>query len=184
LILVLKVNNDLERMGDQVVNIAERLIFLVDQKRVVADLDILRMGEICSKMVHGVLQALVHGNVVAARKILAMDDDLDATDRVNMPDPDFAPLLAARFAAEALARDTLQPRRKVRLIQTLVPLAISNPTTLDTILARLLLADPRNDKLATVLTEAAVRIRPELAHPDYDRFLDSLAYAASQLGPT
>ncbi len=115
---------------------------------------------------------------------VGMDVELDAADRVNIPDPDFAPLLAARFAAEALARKTLQPRRKVRLIQTLVPLTTLNPTALDTILARLLMADPGNDKLEAELTGVAKIIQPELAHPKYDKLLDSLAYTARQLGPT
>ena len=48
--VVLKVNNDLERMGDQVVNIAERVNFFADKERVVADLDFVAKGEIVSKI--------------------------------------------------------------------------------------------------------------------------------------
>jgi hypothetical protein len=59
---------------------------------------------------------------------------------VNLPDPDFAPLLAARFAAEILISPTLSASQRVQLIQLLVPIATRNPTALDTILSRLLLA--------------------------------------------
>lgn len=78
LIVVLKVNNDLERMCDQVVNIAERVNFLVDKERVVADLDFVSMGEIASKMVSQSVNALVRRDPSMAREVLTMDDDLDA----------------------------------------------------------------------------------------------------------
>ena len=78
LIVVLKVNNDLERMGDQVVNIAERVNFLVEKERVVADLDFVSMGEIASKMVSQSVNALVRRDPSMAREVLTMDDDLDA----------------------------------------------------------------------------------------------------------
>ena len=76
-ILVLKVNNDLERIGDQVVNIAERIKFLVDKERVVADVSLLDMGQIASRMVHDALRALVKRDSEGAREVLSMDDDLD-----------------------------------------------------------------------------------------------------------
>lgn len=78
LIVVLKVNNDLERMGDQTVNIVERVKFLVGQERVVADLDFVKMGEVTSSMVHRALRALIDRDVSLARQVLDMDDDLDA----------------------------------------------------------------------------------------------------------
>ena len=78
LIVVLKVNNDLERMGDQVVNIAERVSFLADKERVVADLDFVAMGDIASRMVSQSVKALVKRDSLMAREVLAMDDDLDA----------------------------------------------------------------------------------------------------------
>jgi len=78
LITVLKVNNDLERMGDQVVNIAERVKFIADKERVVVDLDFRKMGQISSNMVHKALHALLQQDVETAREVLAMDDDLDA----------------------------------------------------------------------------------------------------------
>ena len=78
LIVVLKVNNDLERMADQAVNIAERVKFLSGLERLVIDLDFPGMGKICSKMVHRSIDALVRRDVATARKVLEMDDELDA----------------------------------------------------------------------------------------------------------
>jgi len=77
LIVVLKVNNDLERMGDQFVNIAERVMFLKDQPRVVSDLDLVKMGEIGYKMIRLSMTALTMRDPDIAREVLAMDDELD-----------------------------------------------------------------------------------------------------------
>ncbi len=78
LIVVLKVNNDLERMGDQVVNIAERVRFLKDQPRVVSDIDLVKMGEIGSRMARLSITALTMRDPDIARDVLSMDDELDA----------------------------------------------------------------------------------------------------------
>lgn len=64
---------------------------------------------------------------------------------VNVPDPGFATWLAARFAAEVLTDTTLPPQQQTRLIRRLVPLALPNPTALDTVLYRLLLAAKPQD---------------------------------------
>jgi phage tail protein X len=61
---------------------------------------------------------------------------------VNLPDPAFAAILAARMAAEALAQREQLKSECARLIRKLVPVATPNCTALDTVLARLLLADP------------------------------------------
>ena len=78
LIVTLKVNNDLERMGDQAENIAERVNDLIDKERVTADLDFKKMGDICSTMVRQAVAALRQQDTEGARQVMAMDDDLDA----------------------------------------------------------------------------------------------------------
>ncbi len=67
------------------------------------------------------------------------DDLLPDGLEVAVPDPELAPLLAARFAAEALAVAELSPEARRSTIQRLVPLAVTNVTAMDTILGRLLL---------------------------------------------
>ena len=77
---------------------------------------------------------------------------LAAETRVNVPDPEFAPLLAARLAAE-LVIAPITADDKVAAIQSLVPIAARNPTTLDTVLARLFLVVQPTDmgRFATFL---------------------------------
>jgi len=75
----------------------------------------------------------------------APDEKLNKNDPVNIPDPDFTPILAARIAAIVLASPMLADGRRTILIQNLVPLAAQNRTALDTLLARLLLS-ARNSK--------------------------------------
>ena len=77
LIVVLKVNNDLERMGDQLKNIAERIEYISDKDRVVADLNLHSMAELCSKMVKESIVALTQQDSKKARTVLALDDELD-----------------------------------------------------------------------------------------------------------
>lgn len=70
----------------------------------------------------------------------AVDEPLASGTPVNIPDAGFASLLAARFAAEVLVDTSLPDQQRVALIQSLVPIAAANPTALDTVLSRLLLA--------------------------------------------
>lgn len=75
---VIKINNDLERMGDQAVNISHSGKDYLGRKPVVAQLnDIQRMSELAGKMVKGSLDCFVREDVEQSKKILLMDDELD-----------------------------------------------------------------------------------------------------------
>jgi hypothetical protein len=63
-----------------------------------------------------------------------------AGEAVNVPDPGFASMLASRFAAGVLSDANLSQKKKVRLVQALVPATSLNPTAMDAVLSRLLLA--------------------------------------------
>lgn len=76
-IVVLKVNNDLERMGDQAVNIAGRVHSLAEHPRLSTPVDFPAMGDIARRMVRQSLEALVNQDVGLARKVREMDDELD-----------------------------------------------------------------------------------------------------------
>ena len=78
IIVVLKVNNDLERMGDQALNIVERINFLSDLDRLVLDLDFNTMGSICRNMVEKSLEALKLRDLNRAQEVVNMDDEVDA----------------------------------------------------------------------------------------------------------
>jgi hypothetical protein len=69
------------------------------------------------------------------------EQPIPARTPIHVPDPGLAPLLAARLAAETLVAPGLSAAERVALIRSLVPVAAANPTTLDTVLARLLLAE-------------------------------------------
>jgi len=78
---VIKINADLERVGDQAVNIAERVIDM--SKLPAADLpvDIARMASIAAGMVHQSLQAFIEENVDLAQQVLERDDVVDEINR-------------------------------------------------------------------------------------------------------
>jgi phosphate transport system protein len=73
----LKITTDLERMGDQAVNIAERAISLNQEPPLKPYIDIPRMAEIAQSMVRDVLQAFVNRDSVLARSVCERDDVVD-----------------------------------------------------------------------------------------------------------
>ncbi len=76
---VIKINNDLERMGDQAVNISYSGKDYLGRKPIQAQLgDIQKMSEIAGRMVKGSLDCFVRGDVDEAKQILLMDDEIDA----------------------------------------------------------------------------------------------------------
>ncbi len=79
IISVLKINNDLERMGDQTVNIAYSGKDYLGRTPIQAQLsDIQKMAEVAGLMVKGSLDCFVRGDVEQAKQILLMDDEIDA----------------------------------------------------------------------------------------------------------
>ncbi|MBC7420150.1 MAG: phosphate signaling complex protein PhoU [Bdellovibrio sp.] len=74
---IIKINTDLERMGDQCVNIAHLGRELLERSFTSSMQDIETMSACVSKMVKGCLDSFVKMDVVAAQKILEMDDQVD-----------------------------------------------------------------------------------------------------------
>src|SRR6185436_9092427 len=77
IVAVMKVNNDLERMGDHAQNIAERALFLATHAPIDVDLDFARMLDAVRKMVSQSLDALVNQDPKSARAVLAEEDAID-----------------------------------------------------------------------------------------------------------
>jgi len=75
IIAVLKINNDLERVGDLAVNVAERAAFLATQPPVDVSFDFQEMTRKAQAMLTKSLDALVNLSVREAREVLAGDDD-------------------------------------------------------------------------------------------------------------
>ena len=75
---VIKINGDLERIGDQATNIASRTQFLHDSPKISLPIDIPDMGEKVGVMIRRAIQSLLEADAKLAESVLAMDDEIDA----------------------------------------------------------------------------------------------------------
>ncbi len=73
----IKINNDLERMGDLAVNIVERALDLMHEPAVNPLIDIPHMANLAESMVRKSLDAFVKKDADLARSVLASDDAVD-----------------------------------------------------------------------------------------------------------
>ncbi len=78
IVAAVKINTDLERVGDLAVNIAEAAKRYLLHAPVKPLIDIPRMGEIAQRMLRDALDAFVRRDVTLAESVLAADDALDA----------------------------------------------------------------------------------------------------------
>ncbi len=90
----------------------------------------------------------------------APDQRLDEGTEVAVPDPDISPLMAAYLSALALVDPALDVAGRTGCIRRLVPLAARNPTALDTVLARLLLAFGASDRVAVAGLATSIPWQP------------------------
>ena len=81
IVAVLKINNDLERIGDLAGNIAERAIFLARAARVDIPFDFTTMASRVKDMLRKSLDALVNLDCALARQVLVADDEVDGLHR-------------------------------------------------------------------------------------------------------
>jgi len=77
LLAVTRINADLERIGDQAVNIAESADRILRHPQVKPYVDLPRMSELAEGMVRDSLNALVRRDVELARSVLLRDDQVD-----------------------------------------------------------------------------------------------------------
>ena len=80
-IAVLKINNDLERIGDLAVNIAEQAVFLTSEPPIDIPFDFAGMSDKTKVMLKNSLDALVNMDPKLARAVCAADDEVDAINR-------------------------------------------------------------------------------------------------------
>jgi len=73
----IKINNDLERMGDLAVNIVERALSLIHQPPIKPLVDIPQMAKLVDSMVRNSLDAFVKRDGQLARGVLLSDDAVD-----------------------------------------------------------------------------------------------------------
>lgn len=77
LIAAVKIISDLERIGDQAINIVESSEELLKEPPVKPLIDIPRMAKLAHGMVHNSLKAFVQADIALARTVLVSDDEVD-----------------------------------------------------------------------------------------------------------
>ena len=79
---VIKINGDLERIGDQSMGIARRTKEILNMEEVDLPVDFAAMGEYAGKMIRSAVQALLDGDVRLAESVREMDDEIDRMNRL------------------------------------------------------------------------------------------------------
>ena len=78
---VIRINADLERVGDQAVNIANRVQDLGTLANAELPVDIPRLAGLAGAMVRKALQAFIEGDAEMAQSVLSLDDQVDEMNR-------------------------------------------------------------------------------------------------------
>lgn len=73
----LKINNDLERIGDHAVNIAQTAIALANEPYLKPLQDLPRMSDIACQMLHDAVSAFIHRDAELGREVCSRDNDVD-----------------------------------------------------------------------------------------------------------
>ena len=76
--MIMKINNDLERIGDHAVNIAEMALYLADKPPVKPLIDIPKMAEKAIEMLQESLDSFVNKDAELAVEVCKKDDEVDA----------------------------------------------------------------------------------------------------------
>ncbi|MCM8804240.1 MAG: phosphate signaling complex protein PhoU [Candidatus Omnitrophica bacterium] len=77
ILMTLKINNDLERVGDHAVNICESSLFLIERPEVKPLIDIPKMAEESIKMIKDSINSFIEENSNLARDVCKRDDIVD-----------------------------------------------------------------------------------------------------------
>jgi len=81
LVAAIKIANDLERVGDHAVNLAQSAERLERSRPIVPDPEITEMARMAREMLSDALEAFVRGDAAAGREICLRDDKVDALNR-------------------------------------------------------------------------------------------------------
>lgn len=78
LVTASRINNDLERIGDEVSNVGQRIIHMATHEKPSFNFDYGEMGVKTLKMLNYAMEALINMDVKLAVKVLKLDDEVDA----------------------------------------------------------------------------------------------------------
>jgi phosphate transport system protein len=81
ILAVIKINGDLERIGDQSMSIARRTKEILAANAFELPVDFAAMGEFAGQMIRTALQALLDGDARLAESVREMDDEIDRMNR-------------------------------------------------------------------------------------------------------
>lgn len=77
----LKIANDLERVGDHAVNIAQSAERLAESRPIAPEPELVEMARLAREMLSDALEAFIRGDAVAGREICRRDDKVDSLHR-------------------------------------------------------------------------------------------------------
>src|SRR4029079_19499382 len=77
----LKIANDLERVGDHAVNIAESTQRLLETRPITPAPEIIEMARLARRMLADALEAFIRGDAAAGREVCRRDEKVDALHR-------------------------------------------------------------------------------------------------------
>jgi phosphate transport system protein len=81
ILAVIKINGDLERIGDQSMGIARRTKGMIAFEDIDLPVDFAAMGEFAGRMIRSAVQALLEGDARLADSVREMDDEIDRMNR-------------------------------------------------------------------------------------------------------
>lgn len=84
ILAAVKINNDLERIGDHAVNIAESAIQYASHTPVRVVVDLPKTAEMTQNMLRNALDSFIHGDAHLGRRVLQDDDIIDDLNRANI----------------------------------------------------------------------------------------------------
>ena len=81
ILAVIKINGDLERIGDQSMGVARRTKEILKAEEVELPVDFAAMGEFSGRMIRSAVQSLLDGDARLAESVREMDDEIDRMNR-------------------------------------------------------------------------------------------------------
>ena len=86
ILAVIKINADLERIGDQAMAIAKRTKDVLALEEIELPVDFAAMGEFAGRMIRSAVQSLLDGDARLAESVREMDDEIDRMNRLAHTD--------------------------------------------------------------------------------------------------
>ena len=81
ILAVIKINGDLERIGDQSMSIVRRTRHILSTEKIDLPVDFVAMGEVAGRMIRSSMQSLLEGDAKLAEEVREMDDEIDRMNR-------------------------------------------------------------------------------------------------------